>query len=85
MFENMNKTKAYAYLAGIFCACMIASNILATRTLEISFMSVRNTELAELFTREEGRLTYYLYRIGKNNFSKLGAKIKCAFSNFFKL
>lgn len=38
MFENMNKTNVYAYLAGIFCACMIASNILATRTLEISFI-----------------------------------------------
>lgn len=40
MFENMNKTKAYAFLAGIFCACMIASNILATRTLEISFIAL---------------------------------------------
>ena len=40
MFENMNKTKIYAYLAGIFCACMIASNILATRTLEISFIAL---------------------------------------------
>ena len=40
MFENMNKTKAYTYLAGIFCACMIASNILATRTLEISFIAL---------------------------------------------
>ena len=40
MFENMNKTKAYAYLAGIFCACMIASNILATRTLEMSFIAL---------------------------------------------
>ncbi|WP_405295600.1 queuosine precursor transporter [Methanobrevibacter sp.] len=40
MFENMNKTKAYAFLAGIFCACMIASNILATRTLEIRFIAL---------------------------------------------
>ena len=40
MFENMNKTNAYAYLAGIFCACMIASNILATRTLEISIIAL---------------------------------------------
>ena len=40
MFENMNKTTAYTYLAGIFCACMIASNILATRTLEISFIAL---------------------------------------------
>ncbi len=36
----MNKTKAYAFLAGIFCACMIASNILATRTLEIRFIAL---------------------------------------------
>ena len=40
MFGNMNKTKAYAYLTGIFFACMIASNILATRTLEISFIAL---------------------------------------------
>lgn len=40
MFEKMNKTKAYTYLAAIFCACMIASNILATRTLEISFIAL---------------------------------------------
>ena len=40
MFENLNKTNVYAYLAGIFCACMIASNILATRTLEISFIAL---------------------------------------------
>ena len=31
MFENINKTTVYAYLTGIFFACMIASNILATR------------------------------------------------------
>ena len=40
MFENMNKTKVYAYLAGIFFACMITSNILATRTMEISFIAL---------------------------------------------
>ena len=40
MFENLNKTNVYTYLAGIFCACMIASNILATRTLEISFIAL---------------------------------------------
>ncbi|WP_296796833.1 queuosine precursor transporter [uncultured Methanobrevibacter sp.] len=40
MFENMNKTNVYAYLTGIFCASMIASNILATRTLEISFIAL---------------------------------------------
>ena len=36
----MNKTKVYAYLAGIFFACMITSNILATRTMEISFIAL---------------------------------------------
>ena len=40
MFENINKTTAYAYLTGIFFACMIASNILATRTLEIGFIAL---------------------------------------------
>ncbi len=40
MFENINKTTVYAYLTGIFFACMIASNILATRTLEISFIAL---------------------------------------------
>ena len=40
MFENLNKTNVYAYLAGIFFACMIASNILATRTLEIGFIAL---------------------------------------------
>ena len=38
MFENMTKTRAYAFLTGIFCASMIVSNILATRTLEIEFI-----------------------------------------------
>jgi uncharacterized integral membrane protein (TIGR00697 family) len=40
MFDNVNKTTAYAYLTGIFFACMIASNILATRTLEIGFIAL---------------------------------------------
>jgi uncharacterized integral membrane protein (TIGR00697 family) len=40
MFDNINKTTVYAYLAGIFFACMIASNILATRTLEIGFIAL---------------------------------------------
>lgn len=40
MFENMTKTTAYAYLVGIFFACMIVSNILATRTLEVKFIAL---------------------------------------------
>ena len=38
MFENMTKTRAYAYLTGIFCALIIASNILGTKTLKIEFI-----------------------------------------------
>ncbi|WP_296882880.1 queuosine precursor transporter [uncultured Methanobrevibacter sp.] len=38
MFENVTKARAYAYLAGVFWAFMIISNILATRTLEIEFI-----------------------------------------------
>ena len=38
MFENVTKASAYAYLAGVFWAFMIISNILATRTLEIEFI-----------------------------------------------
>lgn len=38
MFENLTKTKMYAYLVGLFCALMIMSNILATKTLKIDFI-----------------------------------------------
>jgi uncharacterized integral membrane protein (TIGR00697 family) len=34
----VTKARAYAYLAGVFWAFMIISNILATRTLEIEFI-----------------------------------------------
>ena len=40
MFENITKTRVYAYLAGIFCASVIVSNILATRTLEFEFIAL---------------------------------------------
>lgn len=40
MFENITKTRAYAYLTGIFCASIIVSNILATRTLEFEFIAL---------------------------------------------
>ncbi len=40
MFENITKTRVYAFLTGIFCASMIASNILATKTLEIEFIAL---------------------------------------------
>lgn len=38
MFEHMTKTRAYAYLTGIFCALIIASNILGTKTLKFEFI-----------------------------------------------
>ena len=38
MLEQMTKTKAYSYLTGTFCALIIASNILATKTLKIEFI-----------------------------------------------
>lgn len=38
MFEHMTKTRVYAYLTGIFCALIIASNILGTKTLKFEFI-----------------------------------------------
>lgn len=38
MFENMTKTRMYAFLSGMFCGLVIISNILATKTLEIGFV-----------------------------------------------
>lgn len=38
MFENLTKSRIYAYLTGIFCALIIASNILGTKTLKIDFI-----------------------------------------------
>lgn len=40
MFENFTKTRVYAYLMGIFCASIIISNILATKTLEFEFIAL---------------------------------------------
>ena len=38
MIEHMTKTRVYAYLTGIFCALIIASNILGTKTLKFEFI-----------------------------------------------
>ena len=38
MIRNMTKSRMYSYLTGIFCALIIASNILATKTLKIEFI-----------------------------------------------
>ena len=40
MFENITKTKIYAYLVGMFCAFIIASNILGTKTINYSFIAL---------------------------------------------
>lgn len=34
MFENLTKTELYAYLAGVFTACIIISNTIAGRTFD---------------------------------------------------
>ena len=38
MFEHVTKARMYSYLTGIFCAMIIASNILGTKTLEFEFI-----------------------------------------------
>ena len=38
MFENLTKARMYSYLTGMFCALIIMSNILGTKTLKIEFI-----------------------------------------------
>ena len=38
MFENITKARMYSYLMGMFCALIIMSNILGTKTLKIEFI-----------------------------------------------
>ena len=38
MFENITKTKIFAILVGCFCALIMMSNILGSKTLSISFI-----------------------------------------------
>lgn len=38
MFENMTKYKLYSFLVGIFCACIIMSNILGVKPLKIGWV-----------------------------------------------
>ena len=38
MFENMTKTKLYSMLTGMFCALIIMSNILGTKTLKFEWI-----------------------------------------------
>ena len=38
MFKNITKTRMYSYLTGMFCALIIISNILGTKTLKFEFI-----------------------------------------------
>lgn len=38
MFEDMTKTRIYAFLMGMFCALVIMSNILGTKTLDMGYI-----------------------------------------------
>ena len=52
MFENNTKTRVYAYLMGIFCASIIVSNILATKTLEFELIALPCSILGYKMTRD---------------------------------
>ena len=72
MFENNTKTRMYAYLMGIFCASIIVSNILATKTLEFEFIAlpcsiltfpvlfIVNDILSEIYGYKMTRMLYTL-------------------------
>lgn len=67
MFENLTKTELYAYLAGIFTACLVISNIIAGKTFDFfSFtlpcgvvifpvIYIVNDVLAEVYGYEKAR------------------------------
>jgi hypothetical protein len=38
MFENLTKARMYSYLTGMFCALMIISTILGTKTMKFEFI-----------------------------------------------
>ena len=38
MFKNITKARMYSYLTGMFCALIIISNILGTKTLKFEFI-----------------------------------------------
>ena len=68
----MTKTKAYSYLTGTFCALIIASNILATKTLKVEFIMlpcsimtfpilfIVNDILSEIYGYEMAKNVIYL-------------------------
>lgn len=40
MFENLTKMKVYSILVGVFCGCILMSNILGTKTLNMYFIAL---------------------------------------------
>jgi len=68
MFEQMTKTKAYSYLTGTFCALIIASNILATKTLKIEFIMLPCSIMTFpiLFIVNDILSEIYGYKMAKN-------------------
>ena len=68
MFEQMTKTKAYSYLTGTFCALIIASNILATKTLKVEFIMLPCSIMTFpiLFIVNDILSEIYGYKMAKN-------------------
>ncbi len=64
----MTKTKAYSYLTGTFCALIIASNILATKTLKIEFIMLPCSIMTFpiLFIVNDILSEIYGYKMAKN-------------------
>lgn len=72
MFEDMTKTKIYALLTGMFCALIIMSNILGSKTLKIEFiilpcsiltfpmLFIINDILSEIYGYEKTKKVIYL-------------------------
>lgn len=68
MLEQMTKTKAYSYLTGTFCALIIASNILATKTLKVEFIMLPCSIMTFpiLFIVNDILSEIYGYKMAKN-------------------
>ena len=64
----MTKTKAYSYLTGTFCALIIASNILATKTLKVEFIMLPGSIMTFpiLFIVNDILSEIYGYEMAKN-------------------
>ena len=64
----MTKTKAYSYLTGTFCAFIIASNILATKTLKVEFIMLPCSIMTFpiLFIVNDILSEIYGYKMAKN-------------------